>query len=193
MGACDGPADTRYRPHRIIMEYTVSDLLLSPPGATRSYDLTPGEHLPLDEDLMAVIDHGHVRLERTATGVRASGHVSARVSLPCARCLEVLDARVASAFTEDFAPCVDVLSGRPLPAPDDDLIFTLDPRQTLEMDEALRQNLVSALPTQPLCQADCAGLCPTCGTNRNTAACGCETADAYRPFAALAELVARAS
>ncbi|HKC73532.1 MAG TPA: YceD family protein [Chloroflexota bacterium] len=49
------------------------------------------------------------------------------------------------------------------------------------------------MPTQPLCQADCAGLCPTCGTNRNTTACGCETADAYRPFAALAELVARAS
>jgi uncharacterized protein len=61
------------------------------------------------------------------------------------------------------------------------------------MDEALRQNLIPALPTQPLCQADCAGLYPTCGTNRNTTACGCETADAYRPFAALAELVARAS
>jgi hypothetical protein len=28
------------------MEYTVSDLPLSPPGAARSYDLAPGEHLP---------------------------------------------------------------------------------------------------------------------------------------------------
>ena len=64
-----------------------------------------------------------------------------------------------------------------------DLIFMLDRRQTLEMDEAPRQNLVPALPIQPLCQADCTGLCPTCGTNRNTAPCGCETADVYRPFA----------
>ena len=192
MGACDWPADARYRPHCTIMQYTVSDLLLSPPGATRGYDLVPGEHLPLDEDLMAVIDHGHVRLERTARGVRASGHVSAHVSLPCARCLEMCEARVASDFTEDFMPCVDVRSGRPLPAPDDDLIFTLDPRQALEMDEALRQNLVPALPTQPLCQVDCPGLCPTCGTNRNTVACGCETVDAYHPLAELAELVTRA-
>jgi uncharacterized protein len=95
------------------------------------------------------------------------------------------DARVASEFAEDFAPCVDALSGRPLPAPDDDLIFMLDRRQTLEMDEALRQNLVSALPIQPLCRVDCAGLCPTCRTNRNTATCDCETADAYYPFAEL--------
>jgi uncharacterized protein len=95
------------------------------------------------------------------------------------------DARVASEFAEDFAPCIDAQSGHPLPAPDDDLIFMLDRRQTLEMDEALRQNLVPALPIQPLCQPDCAGLCPTCGTNRNTAPCGCETADEYRPFAEL--------
>jgi uncharacterized protein len=167
------------------MEYNLSDLLMSPLATTQGYDLPQGYRLALDEELVAVIEHGQVRLERTTAGIHASGHVSARVSLPCARCLEMVDAHVASEFAEDFAPCVDVLSGRALPAPDDDLIFTLDPRQTLEMDEALRQNLVPALPTQPLCQADCAGLCPTCGMNRNTATCGCETADVYRPFAEL--------
>jgi uncharacterized metal-binding protein YceD (DUF177 family) len=171
------------------MEYNVSDLLMSPLATTQSYDLPQGYRLALDEELVAVIEHGQVRLERTTAGIHPSGHVSARVSLSCARCLAMGDARVASEFAEDFAPCVDAQRGHPLPAPDDDLIFMLDRRQTLEMDEALRQNLVPALPIQPLCQADCAGLCPTCGANRNTASCGCETADVYRPFAELAELV----
>ena len=45
-----------------------------------------------------------------------------------------------------------------------------------------------ALPVQPLCREACAGLCPRCGADRNTAPCACSKVRPESPFAALASL-----
>jgi uncharacterized protein len=37
-----------------------------------------------------------------------------------------------------------------------------------------------ALPTRPLCDEECRGLCPQCGVNRNAGQCSC-TVDAGDP------------
>jgi uncharacterized protein len=58
----------------------------------------------------------------------------------------------------------------------------------LKLSHFLIEVVALALPVQPLCSEDCAGLCPTCGENRNLAACGCEDARPNSPFAALAAL-----
>lgn len=44
------------------------------------------------------------------------------------------------------------------------------------------------LPTHPLCREDCAGLCPTCGRDRNLGPCGCAERAADSRWAALAAL-----
>jgi len=31
------------------------------------------------------------------------------------------------------------------------------------------------VPMKPLCRADCAGICPICGANRNAGPCDCAT------------------
>jgi uncharacterized metal-binding protein YceD (DUF177 family) len=33
----------------------------------------------------------------------------------------------------------------------------------IDLDEVLRQNILTNLPLAPLCEAACPGLCPTCG------------------------------
>ncbi|HZS87205.1 MAG TPA: DUF177 domain-containing protein [Chloroflexota bacterium] len=171
------------------MDYNVSDLLRQPIGTTRDHDVDAEPCLTLDDDLAADVMGGRVRLERTSGGTRASGVVRATVTLPCARCLEPVPAILEIPFEEEFAPSVDPTTGRPLPEPEDDLIFTIDAHQTLHLDEAVRQNLIAALPIQPLCRLDCAGLCPACGSNRNAAPCACVLDEGHRPFAALADLL----
>ena len=42
---------------------------------------------------------------------------------------------------------------------------------------------------KPLCQIDCAGLCPQCGTNRNVSSCACVLDAADERFAALRALL----
>jgi uncharacterized protein len=175
------------------MEFNVSHLLKSPVGTTREYDLYPGERVPLDEELVAFIEEGHLRLDRTNTGILARGHARARVHLTCARCLDPVDAHVASDFAEEFEPSVDLASGTPLPAPENELAFTLSARHILDLGEALRQNLIPALPLQALCRPECAGLCPSCGSNRNVATCDCVIVDENHPLAALADLLREGS
>ena len=171
------------------MEYNVSQLLKSPVGATREYDLEPGARLVLDDETTATITGGHVRLDRTNVSILARGHAEAMVGLACARCLEPVDVHLSSDFAEEFAPSVDISSGRALPAPEDDMIFRLSERHILDLGEALRQNLIAALPIQALCRPDCVGLCPVCGANRNTTACACVIDTEDHPFARLQELL----
>jgi uncharacterized protein len=43
----------------------------------------------------------------------------------------------------------------------------------IDVAELVRENLLLALPAQPLCDEGCRGLCPRCGTNRNGGTCPC--------------------
>lgn len=43
----------------------------------------------------------------------------------------------------------------------------------IDLAEDVRQTLLLSVPLKLLCAEECRGLCPTCGTNRNTAACDC--------------------
>jgi len=170
------------------MEYNVSHLLKSLVGTTREYGIDPTE-LALDDETTARVRGGHVRFDRTNSGVLARGRVDATVTRMCARCLDPVDEPVDVAFAEEFEPTIDVATGRPLPAPENELVFPIDEHHILDLGEAVRQNLLAALPIAPLCRDDCAGLCPTCGVNRNTNSCDCVTDDANHPLAGLAALL----
>lgn len=170
------------------MEFNVSHLLKNPVGTTREYELEPAG-LELDDETAARIRAGHVRFDRTNIGILARGRADATVSLSCARCLDPIEEPVEVELTEEFEPTVDVSTGRPLPAPENELVFPIDQRHILDLSEALRQNLLAALPIAPLCREDCAGLCPVCGTNRNTDLCDCVADDTNRPLAVLADLL----
>lgn len=82
------------------------------------------------------------------------------------------------------------------------LVFTTDPdagegegyylvparAQEIDLREALREELLLAVPQFVECRPDCKGLCPTCGTNLNEGPCGCAKAqdprwDALRALA----------
>jgi len=45
------------------------------------------------------------------------------------------------------------------------------------------------VPMAPLCDADCKGLCPRCGANRNRETCGCPREAADPRFEALGKLI----
>lgn len=171
------------------MQYNVSHLLKSPVGTARDYEIEPGERLRLDAETSADVIGGHVRLDRTNDGILARGHADATVNLTCSRCLEPAPTRLGVDFAEQYAPAIDVTSGHPLPKPEDEMVFTISQNHILDLREALRQNILASLPIQPLCRPDCAGLCPTCGANRNAAPCDCIVADENHPFAALADLL----
>jgi uncharacterized protein len=173
------------------MFINVAQLLKWPVGATRLHPIDADETLQLDEQSTFTTTGGRVRLDRIPSGILARGDVEGTVDLECGRCLEPFRATLRVHFEEQFAPSVDVHSGAPLPAPADELIFVIDQNHILDLSEAIRQNVIVSLPINPLCSATCAGLCPSCGGNRNLDSCACADAaeEGNRPFAALRSLL----
>ena len=180
-----------------MVSVNVSQLLLLGPGATREFDFAeplpdPNHELHLEGPIQ-----GHARLTRTSDGILVHSEHRARVSLECARCLEDAHADVKGELDEEFFPTTDVRTGLPLHTAergrDDEL--TIDEHHEIVLDELLRQNILTNLPLQPLCDTACPGLCATCGErldnhhtphNQDTTE---QPVDAASPFAQLALLL----
>jgi len=58
----------------------------------------------------------------------------------------------------------------------------------IRLDSYFAEVISLALPIQPLCREDCAGLCPVCGGNRNSTPCSCEEGRSHSPFSVLETL-----
>ncbi|MFJ6633092.1 YceD family protein [Streptomyces sp. NPDC091376] len=112
-----------------------------------------------------------LRLESVMEGVLVTGTARAVAEGECVRCLEPLRQEVAADFQEMFSyPDADE-RGRPKAEPvddaedDEDRLFLED--GLFDLEPVLRDAVVLALPMQPVCREDCAGLCSQCGTNLN--------------------------
>jgi uncharacterized protein len=105
-----------------------------------------------------------LRLESVMEGVLVTGTARASAEGECVRCLEPLRQEVAADFQEMFTyPDADD-RGRPAEPVDDedeDILYLED--GMFDLEPVLRDAVVLALPMQPVCREDCAGLCPECG------------------------------
>lgn len=148
---------------------TVTDLL-DRPGASRrvELDLAVPEGLPLTlVEVPEALRFTGV-IESVVDGLLVRGSLGATMRLSCARCLAGVERDVHTDIVELFAVPGGAGAGEDIEAG-----YEID-EGTIDLDTLLRDALVPAAPYQPLCKPECLGLCATCGTNRNDAACNCE-------------------
>ncbi|MCX7623779.1 MAG: DUF177 domain-containing protein [Thermomicrobium sp.] len=134
----------------------VAQLLKAPVGTER-YFTVHLDRLALDSDLEGSDVDASVRLLRTSNGILATGELRVSAHLTCVRCLAEFDSRYSETFEAEYWPTVDVLTGLPLPEPEDEEIFTIDKNHHLDLHELLRQYAILALPTYPVCGPSCPG------------------------------------
>ena len=174
------------------MIFNVAQLLKAPVGTSIDVELDDEDHLELldDEAELAGPITGRLRLHRTNQGIFAAGTVTAPVHLACTRCLKEFDSDITFPLSEEFYPTIDVNTGYPLPVPEDaESAFPINRRHEIDTREAIRQNLVLALPMRALCREECAGLCPQCGKDLNEGPCGCQPQIEDERFSALRSLL----
>jgi uncharacterized protein len=138
---------------------------------------------------------GRVAFQNSGDLLLIDGKVSTTLELTCGRCLEPFRWPVTVSLEERF-PLEDVLN--PTAPPGEGVewdstvssVIHLDAgKPILDLGELIRQQLITEIPLQALCDEACRGLCPQCGANRNTGACECPEEPAGSPFAALADLL----
>ncbi len=173
------------------MIYNVADLLKAVPGTVQRVSLDDEDRLELKDNEAALAGPvtGEVRLHRTNQGIFADGTVHVPVTLECVRCLKPIQQTVTFPLREQYYPTIDVNTGVPLPPPDDELAFPIDHNHLLDLREAIRQNLVVALPMTPLCDEACKGLCPQCGHDLNEGPCDCKPDTTDDRFSVLRQLL----
>ncbi len=98
------------------------------------------------------------------------GRLEAEVTLECARCLEPIKQKLADGT--DFI-ALPHESGPAVVKDDEDRVY-YDAELKADLWEIVRQTVILAVSMKPLCQEDCRGLCPQCGTNLNEKRCKCE-------------------
>ena len=100
---------------------------------------------PVHYDVLAQLVSGHLLVR---------GVLKTRARLICARCGQDFDQDVSEP---------DFLAEREV----------TDPHQPVDLTDEVRESILLALPSPPLCRATCRGLCPRCGHNLNQGKCRC--------------------
>ncbi len=171
------------------MLINVATLLQEPMGETRRYD-AGGEIASVPAVGYRRELRGRVGLMRVDRGVMVTAELVVSAGLECSRCLTSFSQPVTIAFDEEFVPERDMITGEPTPDLDADE-FRIDETHHLDLSEAVRQYEQSALPLGPLCSVECAGLCPSCGQNRNEHDCDCARDQGDGRWSSLAGLADR--
>lgn len=112
------------------------------------------EGAPLDIEL---------RLESVTEGVLVTGRVEAEATGACVRCLEPVTYPVTARFQELFAYAERAAHHHQVDAGADETEVYELVDDLIGAEPVLRDAVVTSLPFQPVCRADCPGLCAQCG------------------------------
>jgi uncharacterized protein len=177
------------------MEFKVSELEQEPiefdlevaPGAVDF-----GQDAEQDGALTAAgraeVIHEHRGPKEIVADIRLRGNFSGKFEVPCARCVEPVKIPLAAEYDLIFRP-VEADSEAPersITAPETEIGYYQ--KDSLLLEDVLREQVLLSLPVRTLCKPDCKGLCPRCGQNRNLEVCSCEEGPSDPRWEALAGL-----
>jgi uncharacterized protein len=146
--------------------------------------LKPGEVHLEGEESFTLLEGGRLdcRLDRgDDQSVHVRGRLSAKLELECGRCLEAfpfdvdqdLDLFYLPHRAEDGEEEEDEVE-----LADRDMVVAYYQGERLDLGEMIREQFFLGIPMKRLCREGCAGICPTCGANRNARPCQCPPAEA---------------
>jgi uncharacterized protein len=143
---------------------------------------------PLATAGQAEVLHEHRGPKDVVADIRLRGHWAGKFEIPCARCVEEVPTELEADFDLIFRP-IGADAGAPersISAVDTEIGYYQ--KDSLLLEDVLREQVLLSLPVRTLCKEDCKGLCPRCGANRNSQECSCEAAQADPRWDALGDL-----
>jgi uncharacterized protein len=149
----------------------------------------PDELNPVDERVRLTAPatvNGKIRL--AGNEVFVNGHVDTRTQVECDRCLKMIELPVNADFELEYITGTEYESSEVAELTEAEMSVSVFDGHALDVDEIVKEQILLAVPTRMLCREDCKGICPECGTDRNTGECNCETKEIDPRWAALKNL-----
>ena len=149
----------------------------------------PDELNPVDERVsLAAPAEVKGRVRRTGVGVAVDGHIDTQVKVECDRCLKPVQLPVSADFALEYITGADYESSLAVALNEEEMSVSVFDGESIDVDEIVKEQILLAVPTRMLCREDCKGICPECGSDRNTGECNCVTNDIDPRWAALKNL-----
>lgn len=139
----------------------------------------------------AEVLHEHRGPKDIVPDIRLKGSYEGRFQVPCARCLEPVEIPLQADFDLIFRPLGADADApeRSITPPETEIGYYQ--KDSLALEDVLREQVLLSLPVRTLCKPDCKGLCPRCGANRNIQSCSCDEGPSDPRWEALAGLRGR--
>jgi uncharacterized protein len=139
----------------------------------------------------AEVLHEHRGPKDIVADIRLRGNFAGNFQVPCARCVEPVEIPLSADFDLIFRPAGADADApeRSITAPETEIGYYQ--KDSLLLEDVLREQVLLSLPVRTLCKPDCKGLCPRCGQNRNSQACSCDEGPQDPRWEALAGLRGR--
>ena len=143
---------------------------------------------PLTTSGRAQLVEEHHGKHQVIKDIRLTGELATSLELACARCLDPVVQAVARKFDLLYRPQGTDAGHEELSVTAAEAEIGYYKGDHLLLEDALREQVLLAVPLKVLCRDDCQGLCPVCGKNRNTEPCSCVQPVQDPRWAALKEI-----
>ncbi len=112
-----------------------------------------------------------LHVERIRQLIQVNGSFRADITFECSRCLDQQQQTINGTVRAVMRPALDEEEEE---SEDDDMDLFHYEGSEIDLADVVREVVLLALPTYPLCSPDCPGLCSTCGARLADGDCGCK-------------------
>lgn len=131
----------------------------------------------LTEQSLVLVEPLHIGLDiqvHSENEVYLRGEFSTKVQSECVRCLKSIQIPLQSDFHLEYVPYPEGQSEAEELLSAEHLGLNFYDGNQINIDQEVQGQLFLAVPVHPLCQSECQGLCPQCGSDLNQTTCHCE-------------------
>ena len=127
-------------------------------------------------------------LANTDGEIRIKGHLAAKMESECDRCLAIAIFPLDCDIDLFYRPSESLSLEEEVAIDEGEAEMGFYAGAGIELEEILREQILLLLPMQRVCSADCKGICPVCGRNRNESSCDCHVEPADDRWSALRKI-----
>jgi len=127
-------------------------------------------------------------LANTDGEIRIKGHMYAKMESECDRCLAMATFPLDCDFDLFYRPSESLALEEEVAIDEGEAEMGFYAGAGIELEEILREQVLLLLPMQRVCSADCKGICPVCGRNRNESSCDCHVEPGDDRWSALGKI-----
>ncbi len=167
------------------MRITLEELELHPVVVTKTFSAGTLDYHGTDFRQATPVKVDAVA-ELAGSEIRIRGHLGTTLETTCDRCVVPVSIPIERDFDLFYRPMATIAKAEEVELPPDELEVGFFTGDGIELADVVTEQVILSLPMKVVCNADCRGLCPSCGVNLNLGKCGCmPTTPEDSPFSSL--------